>query len=234
MAPPAGRQVASLTIFEAGGGAQQAKIEFQFNPSDYRVTKGANYNRTPNKSTEASTAEFTGATARTMSIRMLLVALNAQGDSDASQADKIKDDVEKLFKCCAPTDQSKNSGSPSAPQVQFQWGQVMGFKAVVTTLTADYQAFLSDGRPSRVEVALEMQEVVSPTAGQNPTSGGLATMRTRTMVDGDTLASIAFDEYRNANMWRALAIANGIDDPMRVQPGTTLLVPQRSEAAATT
>ena len=80
-----------------------------------------------------------------------------------------------------------------------------------------------------VEVALEMQEVVAPTPGQNPTSGGLATMRTRTMVDGDTLASIAFGEYRNANMSRALAIANGIDDPMRVRPGTTLLVPQRTE-----
>jgi nucleoid-associated protein YgaU len=233
MAPPAGRQIATLTIFEAGGGAQKAKIEFQFNPSDYRITKGANYNRTPNKSTEASNAEFTGATARTMSIRMLLVALNAQGDSDAGQADKIKDDVEQLFACCAPTDQSKNSGAPSAPQVQFQWGQVVGFKAVVTTLTADYQAFLSDGRPSRVEVSLEMQEVTPPTPGQNPTSGGLAALRTRTMVDGDTLASIAFGEYRSPNMWRALAVANGIDDPMRVRPGTTLLVPQRSDAVAT-
>jgi nucleoid-associated protein YgaU len=232
MAPPGNRQTATLTIFEPGGGAQKAKIDFQFNPTDYRITKGANYNRSPNKATEASNAEFTGATARTMSLRMLLVAANAQGDSDPSQADKIKDDVEQLFTCCAPTDQSKSSGSPSAPQVQFQWGQVMGFKAVVTTLTAEYQAFLADGRPSRVEVSLEMQEVAQPTPGQNPTSGGLSTMRTRTLVAGDTLASVAFAEYRNPALWRALALANDIDDPMRVPPGTTLLVPSRSEAAA--
>jgi nucleoid-associated protein YgaU len=110
----------------------------------------------------------------------------------------------------------------------------MGFKAVVTNLTADYQAFLPDGRPSRVEVSLEMQEVTQPTAGQNPTSGGLATMRTRTVVDGDTLASVAFSEYRSAAMWRALALTNDIDDPMRVPPGTVLLVPPRAEAAALT
>jgi nucleoid-associated protein YgaU len=232
MAPPGNRQTATLTIFEPGGGAQKAKIDFQFNPTDYRIAKGANYNRSPNKATEASNAEFTGATARTMSLRILLVAANAQGDSDAGQADKIKDDVDQLFTCCVPTDQSKSSGSPSAPQVQFQWGQVMGFKAVVTNITAEYQAFLSDGRPSRVEVSLEMQEVTQPTPGQNPTSGGLATMRTRTVVAGDTLASIAFGEYRSAAMWRALAIANDIDDPMRVSPGTTLLVPARSDAAA--
>lgn len=231
MAPPAGRQAATLTIFEPGGGSQKGKIDFQFNPSDYRITKGANYNRTPNKSTEASNAEFTGATARTMSLRMLLVAYNAQGDSDPSQADKIKDNVEQLFTCCAPTDGSKSGGSPSAPQVQFQWGQVMGFKAVVTSVSADYQAFLSDGRPSKVEVSLEMDEVPTPTAGQNPTSGALSTYRTRTMVDGDTLASIAFGEYRDPTMWRALAIANNIDDPMTVRPGTTLLVPSRLDAA---
>jgi nucleoid-associated protein YgaU len=234
MAPPASRQTATLTIFEPGGGAQKAKIEFQFNPSDYRIAKGANYNRSPNKATDASNAEFTGAKARTMSLRMLLAALNDRGDSDSGQADKIKDNVEQLFACCVPTDQSKNSGNPSAPQVQFQWGQVMGFKAVVTNLTADYQAFLPDGRPSRVEVSLEMQEVTQPTAGQNPTSGGLATMRTRTVVDGDTLASIAFSEYRNAAMWRALALTNDIDDPLRVSSGATLLVPPRHDAAALT
>jgi hypothetical protein len=33
-------------------------------------------------------------------------------------------------------------------------------------------------------------------------------------------------------MWRALAIANGIDDPMSVPSGTTLLVPSRLDAAA--
>lgn len=230
MAPPTNRQTASLTIFEPGGG-QKAKIDFQFNPSDYRITKGANYNRTPNKSTDASNAEFTGATARTMSLRMLLVAFNAQGNSDATRADKIKDDIEQLFTCCAPTDGSKSNGSPSAPQVQFQWGQVVGFKAVVTTVTADYQSFLADGRPSKIEVSLEMQEVTPPTPGQNPTSGGLSTMRTRTVVDGDTLASIAFSEYRDAALWRALAVTNQIDDPMRVSPGTTLLVPPRFDAA---
>jgi len=232
MAPPGNRQTATLTIFEPGGGAEKGKIEFQYNPGAYRISKGANYNRTPNKATEASNAEFTGAKARTMSLHMLLVALNPQGDADPAQADKIKDNLEQLFACCAPTDGSKNSGSPEAPQVQFQWGQVVGFKAVVTTVTAEYQAFLPDGRPSKVDIALEMEEVVEATAGQNPTSGGLSTMRTRTVVDGDTLASIAFSEYRDAGFWRALAVSNNIDDPMRVEPGTSLLVPPRVDAAA--
>lgn len=231
MTPPANRQTATLTIFEPSG-SQRAKIDFQFNPSDYRISKGANYNRTPNKSTDASNAEFTGATARTMSLRMLLVAFNPQGDAEPARADKMQEDIEQLFTCCAPTDGSKNSGTPTAPQVQFQWGQVVGFKAVVTTVAADYQAFLPDGRASKVEISMELQEVATPTPGQNPTSGGLSTMRTRTVVDGDSLASIAFSEYRDAALWRALATANRIDDPMRLRSGTTLLVPPKPDAAA--
>ena len=50
------------------------------------------------------------------------------------------------------------------------------------------------------------------------------------MVEGDSLASVAFHEYGNPTMWRALAEANGIDDPLRVRPGTRLLVPRPDEA----
>jgi nucleoid-associated protein YgaU len=46
------------------------------------------------------------------------------------------------------------------------------------------------------------------------------------MVAGDTLASIAYNEYGSAAGWRRIADANPfIDDPMRVKPGTTLVIP---------
>ena len=49
---------------------------------------------------------------------------------------------------------------------------------------------------------------------------------------GDTLASIAFQEYKDPNKWRALAESNNIDDPMRLKEGTVLIVPGRREAEA--
>jgi nucleoid-associated protein YgaU len=52
------------------------------------------------------------------------------------------------------------------------------------------------------------------------------------VVEGDSLASISFQEYRDPNKWRALAEANNIDDPMRVKVGTVLIVPDRREAEA--
>jgi nucleoid-associated protein YgaU len=54
----------------------------------------------------------------------------------------------------------------------------------------------------------------------------------RVVGAGDTLHSIAWDEYGNASWWRALAEFNGIDDPLRVNPGVRLLIPTSDEAAA--
>jgi nucleoid-associated protein YgaU len=45
------------------------------------------------------------------------------------------------------------------------------------------------------------------------------------LVAGDTLAGIAYVEYGNPNLWRAVAELNGIDDPMRLRPGQRLMLP---------
>ena len=70
----------------------------------------------------------------------------------------------------------------------------------------------------------------NPIPSTNPTSGAITTRRTRTAVEGDTLQSIAFQEYDDPNRWRALAEVNKIDDPMRLKAGTVLAVPEWREA----
>ena len=49
--------------------------------------------------------------------------------------------------------------------------------------------------------------------------------RVHTVVAGDTLASLAYREYGDPTLWRPLAAFNGIDDPLRLPPGATLLLP---------
>ena len=52
------------------------------------------------------------------------------------------------------------------------------------------------------------------------------------MIEGDSLQSIAFRELRaRPTYWRAIAELNGIDDPMRITPGTVLIVPDVADAA---
>ena len=60
---------------------------------------------------------------------------------------------------------------------------------------------------------------------QNPTSGSLTLTSVRTVVAGDSLASIAYREYGDPGMWRPLALFNGIDDPLRLRLGSSVLLP---------
>jgi len=45
---------------------------------------------------------------------------------------------------------------------------------------------------------------------------------------GETLASIAYATYRDPERWREIALANGIADPRRLDPGRVLTIPALS------
>jgi nucleoid-associated protein YgaU len=105
-------------------------------------------------------------------------------------------------------------------------------KFYLESVTATYTMFSIDGTPIRATCDITLIEWSNPASRQNPTSGGLPGMETHVLIDGETLHSVAWARYGEAGFWRALADFNGIDDPLRVEPGTTLLIPPRREAAA--
>jgi nucleoid-associated protein YgaU len=78
---------------------------------------------------------------------------------------------------------------------------------------------------------VSIEEIAGELGGQNPTSGALSAQDAHVLVAGDTLQSVAFRRYGNPNLWRGIAEANGIDDPMRLPIGATLLIPSATEVA---
>jgi nucleoid-associated protein YgaU len=43
--------------------------------------------------------------------------------------------------------------------------------------------------------------------------------------EGETLAHIAYEAYGDPRMWRTIALANNIDRPRFIEPGTPLWIP---------
>jgi nucleoid-associated protein YgaU len=99
-------------------------------------------------------------------------------------------------------------------------------------VSVKYTLFTSGGLPVRATVSVTLEELAGDAPRQNPTSGGLVPQRVHTTVEGDSLQAIAYREYGNPARWRAVAEANGIDDPMRLRPGTVLLLPALAELTA--
>ncbi|GAO11963.1 LysM peptidoglycan-binding domain-containing protein [Streptomyces lydicamycinicus] len=207
-------------------GGRIGEVEFQFNPTQLQLGREAEWH------TQAAVAYMRGAPPKFTGTRpatlQLEVFLDASGTPNSG---KVQKQIELLLSCCEVTAQSVNSKRPSPPWVRFSWGSfnTVQFVAYVTSVSATYTLFNPTGEPIRATCTLSLTEVAMPTKGQNPTSGALSARRIHRTVAGDSLASLAWREYGDATRWRLIAEANEIDDPMRLRPGTELLLPAADE-----
>jgi hypothetical protein len=198
-------------------------IKFQFNPKELSISKTAKWSRNTQKNSKNSgIPEFRGPEPCKLTLEMFLDASDTHNDS-------VVKTVEQLFSCCVPTDKSHAQKKPSPPWVIFHWGGLTSFTGYIHSVTVKYTLFTPDGLPIRGTATVNLEEISKEEQGQNPTSGALSAHRVHTVLTGDTLASIAWREYGDPAMWRAIATVNAIEDPMRLRAGSSLLVPAAEE-----
>ncbi len=208
---------------EGPPGAERGSIDFQFNPKEVTVQKAAKWERkTAKGSKKAGPPEFTGPEPCKMTLELFF-------DASGSQDTSVVAAVEKLFGCTVPTEESAGQKKPSPPLVVLQWGAISSFPAFVTSVSAKYTLFTTGGLPIRALCTVSLEEMPNEKGRQNPTSGSDAVRRSHTLVEGDTLASVAYAEYGDPAAWRAVARFNDVDDPLRCRPGTRLLLPPPEE-----
>ncbi|MGH3839114.1 MAG: LysM peptidoglycan-binding domain-containing protein [Pseudonocardiaceae bacterium] len=194
-------------------------IKFQFNPKELSISKTAKWNRNAQKGSKNSgVPEFQGPAPCKLALEMFLDASDTHDDS-------VVKTVEQLFSCCVPTADSHIQKRPNPPWVIFRWGSLTSFTSYIASVSVKYTLFTADGLPIRGTATVNLEEISKELPGQNPTSGALSTHRVHTVSTGDTLASIAWREYGDPAMWRAIATTNRIDDPMRLRAGSSLLIP---------
>jgi nucleoid-associated protein YgaU len=217
---------ATLEVHEnkpAGGGSEPGDlvdtIQFQFNPKELSIQKTAKWERqTARGAKTAGPPEFKGADPCKMTLEIFFDATDKMDGSVVTR-------VEQLFRCCVPTDKTFQKKKASPPLVVLKWGTVEGFPAFVTSVQAKYTLFTPGGTPVRATCSVSLEEMPGDPNKQNPTSGALATSSVHTVIAGDSLASIAYREYGDPTLWRPLAAFNGVDDPLRLRPGSALRVP---------
>ncbi len=204
-----------------------SELTFHFNPGEYAISKSASWSRPQVRGgKDTGRPEFQGANPQTLQFETLFDEMSASGVPVAAA-------VNTLIEWVKPTDDSIQRQRPQPPIVVFEWGDnpaITSFRGYLKQVSARYLLFDGTGKPLRASANIQIEEVPVEQARQNPTSGAIHGRRTHTIAEGETLASVAWREYENAALWRGLADFNGIDDPLRVAPGTVLLVPTYAEA----
>jgi len=211
----------------SGLGSKLDEVEFMFNPKEYSISKSATWTAARVVDKAVTMPQFGGGGPAKLTVEVFLDATEP-----TRRPASLRAALTKLFDCCGPLMDTVTKNVPSPPFVIFGWGTTMSFPAILTAVTVKYTMFRPDGTPVRASATLTLEEIPSNKKFQNPTSGALDSPRTHTVVDGDSLASIAYSEYGAPNDWRTVAEANGIDDPMRLPAGSRLLVPSTDTPSA--
>ena len=211
---------AYITTSESG-----ERLECMFNPEEITIAKSSKWKRTPNRRSRGSSEpEFVGTNPRTLKMELLFDGTGKTSGGDVSGP------VDTLLGWTSPTEESISNDRPQPPLVILHWGSKSYFEVYVKQVTAKFVLFNEQGTPIRAKVNVTLEETPETAQSQNPTSGGRPGRRTHLVTTGETLPSIAYAEYRQADRWRAIAIENNIDDPFRLRPGTSLLIPPSAEA----
>ena len=218
--PPSGFEQAKIEV-----DGEPTPIDCWFNPTEYSISKTNLWEFKAAPGTALPPAQFAGGMPRELTVDLLF---------DASDTNKdVRDVTNQLLKMM----ELGAGGRP--PMITFIWGQTNSFKAVAQTMSLRYTLFRQDGSPIRAHASLRLaqadktQDASSPpggtSGGGNPTTRGVDAIRTHIVRDGDSLQSLAFDAYGDAAQWRAIAEANGIDDPLALRRGSSLSIPRSPE-----
>jgi len=209
------------------GQPKKRELKFKYNPEKFTLTKSAIW-QDASKGTKEEPAEPTFQKTEPATLTMDLFF-----DAYEEFAGDVTGDVRTLLtwtKPCPP----KVNDVMNPPILELRWGDskaLRGFRGYLSSVTANYTLFRMNGTPVRATCSITLKEVPKRVAGQNPTSGSRATLRSRVLIEGESLQAIAWQEYGNATHWRAIAEFNGIDDPLRLEAGLRLLIPEPRDAA---
>ena len=205
-------------------------VYFDMNPAEITIKRSAKTGTKPNAQGGASPRVLQKSDPPTLTINKVVL-----------YGEDTKFRVDTLLAWCAPPQGLITAlvgllgiTNSNQPLLTFQWGPPMlGFMYDVklSDVSAVYKRFHSSGIPIRAEVNLTMkvQPSLLGSLPTNPTSGGLPGRRTHLVRENESLQSIAQQHYGRPGIWRKIAEINGIENPQRVRPGTTVFLPGPGE-----
>jgi hypothetical protein len=213
-------------------------IPCQFNPSEIRFSKGANWND--------GTTQGEGDATPSLAKRNVPKSFFKHGQAprlsmslffDTSETGRmdVRYYTDMLVALTLINPLTKVSGEERPSLVKFIWGMfsaslTMSFTGYIPSVDLTFSLFLPDGTPVRAEAEIELIAVSSMLPFQNPTSRSEA-RQMWVVTEGQTLDWIAYQTYGDPAQWRHIADANGLLDPRNLKPGQVLkLTPLPSPA----
>ncbi|TDF97128.1 LysM peptidoglycan-binding domain-containing protein [Paenibacillus piri] len=194
-------------------GSSKETVEVLFNPNEYSLDTSNSYSwdNVPGLSMPIGQFVSGGTTSLSMDIFF-------------DTYEKGTDVREYTRKISGLLDVDKDLHAP--PICRFVWGS-LDFKGVVQKVNQRFTMFLDSGIPVRATLKVTFLSWYSKTEQlqQIPRQSADRTKQ-KLLKQGEQLWMIASHEYEDPGLWREIADANGIDNPLKLQSGRRITVPR--------
>lgn len=191
-------------------------FEVQFNPNQYSISKKARYAETPIKGLTLPLLSFVREEAEGLKFDLFF-------DTSLAGTD-VRDKTKPFFELVKVQPRTH-----APPRVRFTWGQGLSFRGVVDDVNQTFTLFTSAGIPTRATLKINLKQYRTLTEQlQELNLQSSDHTKVREVRRGDTLTSIAAQEYGDASVWRVIAEANTrlVDNPRKLEPGIQLTLPR--------
>jgi len=194
-------------------GSKQERVNVLFNPTEYSLESSNKFSWQSIPGSSQPIAQFVSGEATTLSMELFF-----------DSYEKSEDVRKYTMKIVGLLNVDKDLHAP--PLCKFVWGSLT-FQGVVEKVSQRYTMFNRSGKPVRakLDVSFKSAKTVKEQLQEIPRQSADRTKQ-RTVKQGDQLWQIAAEEYEDAALWRAIARANGIADPRRLEPGTVIKIPR--------
>jgi len=156
-----------------------------------------------------------------------------------------------LWNLAEPTEDASLTGD--VPVVRFIWGRAWNLPAVVTAVAEKLERFGSGGVPQRSWLSLRLRRVPGDNASEpditepvdvplellDEENGGTLwagddATYVQAIADADgnpatQLYQLADEHLGSPQSWSVIAAASGIEDPLRIDPGTIIVIPDAAQ-----
>jgi nucleoid-associated protein YgaU len=195
----------------------------KFNPSRLTFSRAVRWGEQPAAKRDNPELQFTGADPASLSLDLFF---DTYDDPELCKS-SVRDHTNKLRDLTLV-----DGGLHRPPVCRLQWGeQHVFFQGVLAQLETQFTMFMDDGTPVRATCRGTFRQWKSngdDLREQDLLSADVA--KVWTVKHSQTLATIAAREYGDPREWLTIAEANGIDDPLAIQPGQQLVLPPRRVA----
>ncbi|MCB0113724.1 MAG: LysM peptidoglycan-binding domain-containing protein [Caldilineaceae bacterium] len=216
---------ASIRTIEPAGDP----FDVLFNPNQYRLSKSNQFSEFSTPGGGAPLLQFGHGSAQTLTLQLFFDTYDRQARIARKQNEESVQDVSVHVR--KVTDLLKINEKLHAPPIcQFSWGGFV-FVGVMQQANVNFTLFLPNGVPVRATADVVFKQFFDGKTETGLFSAAVTKKQSanfnkrRTVRLGDTLSMIAAQEYEDATLWRKIADANHLDDPLAIRPGDVLIIP---------